>query len=276
MVKTVLVCPPTHYKVVYKINPWMDTKNPVTQARALAEFNALKRAYQKLGVTVHEIPQKEGLPDMVYAANFGFPFRLGKKNIFIPANFMHDERKKESALAEDYFKKKGFQIRRIAKDIIWEGQGDLLKAGDTYIVGWGKRSDKKAKGALAERLEVREKDMIDLRLTSGHYYHVDTALAPLDENTVVINSKAFNRTGLRKIHNRFDRVIEASDQDNSVLACNLVVVEQNKKKTIVTGKGISQALKDQYRDHGFSVREIPMNEFRKGGGSVKCLTLEYY
>ncbi len=272
MAKEVLTSPPTHYRVEYAINPWMDTSVPVDSAKAKREHNALTQTFLNLGLVVHRIPQDKDLPDMVYAANFGFPFRLGENDIFIPANFMHNERKRESTLAEAYFEKRHFEIRPLPDDIIWEGQGDLLKAGDTYIAGWGQRSDRKSIGALAERLEVPERDILDLKLTTDHYYHVDTALAPLDENTVVINPKAFNRTGLRKIHRRFDNVIEANDQDNAVLACNLVVVEN----TIVTGKGISRELKRAYRDRGFSVREVKMDEFRKGGGSVKCLTLEYY
>ena len=56
------------------------------------------------------------------------------------------------------------------------------------------------------------------------------------------------------------------------MACNAVVFN----KTIVTGAGISNKLKKEYAKYGYEVVEIHTGEYLKGGGSVKCLTLEFY
>ena len=35
-------------------------------------------------------------------------------------------------------------------------------------------------------------------------------------------------------------------------------------------------LKNNIKKYGFKVIEISMDEFRKGGGSIKCLSLEFF
>jgi len=47
-------------------------------------------------------------------------------------------------------------------------------------------------------------------------------------------------------------------------------------KNVVIGQGISGKLKRDIERYGFKAVEIPMEEYRKGGGSIKCLTLEFY
>lgn len=259
------MCPPLHYEVAYEINPWMDKNNKVDSTKAMEEYNFLKQTYIDLGVKVNEITQKQGLPDMVYAANCGFPYG----NLFIKSNFKYDERKEEAELAKAYFQKAGYAIKELPSNIAWEGEGDLLVAGDQYFLGWGKRTDYEAKHYLAEYLD---REIIDFKMIDPYYYHLDTCFLPLDKDTVAINPKSFEPEGLKKIHDNFANVIEVGERDNSLMACNGVAVG----KTVVSPAGVSRELQNAYARYGFSVREIPLPEFLKGGGSVKCLTLEYY
>ena len=262
---TVLLCAPHHFKVIYQINPWMDVLNKVDPAKAMEQYETLKQTYKDLGLKVLELTQDETLPDMVYAANCGFPY--GKT--FIKANFKHDERKKEAEHAKAFFQKRGYTLKELPEDVVWEGQGDLIAAGEKYFLGWGKRTDYEAKKYLSEFLG---KEIIDFKMIDPYYYHLDTCFLPLDADTVAINPKSFDPEGLEKIHQIFQNVIEVGESDNKILACNGVVID----KTILSPSGISQQLKDEYAKYGFSVREIQTGEFLKGGGSVKCLTLEFY
>ncbi|HEX8931951.1 MAG TPA: arginine deiminase-related protein [Patescibacteria group bacterium] len=265
MLYRVLLCPPTHYDIEYEINPWMDITHKVDQKKVRAEYETLKQTYQKLGLEILEIEQKKGLPDMVYAANFGFP----ENNFFIKANFKFAERKKEAELAKQYFTNLGFTIHELPENVNWEGQGDLLKIGGKYFAGYGKRSDQKAKRYLEEILTG---EIIDLELIDPYYYHLDTCFLPLNKQTVAINPLSFTAEGLAKIAQNFTTVIKVSQEDNQLLACNAVVVN----KSIVVGKGISQQLKTDFKNAGFVTEEVAMDEYRKGGGSVKCLTLKFY
>lgn len=263
--KKVLLCPPTHYKIAYEINPWMHIDNQVNPEKAMEEYRRLKQIYQDLGLEILEIEQGENLPDMVYAANFGSPHG----NFFIKANFKFDERKGESELAKQYIQKLGFAIKELPENIYFEGQGDLLKAGNKILMGWGKRTDFEAKKYLEEFLQT---EIIDLKLIDQYYYHLDTCFFPLDENTVALNPLSFEEEDLIKISKYFSQIIEVEKEDNDIIACNGVVAG----KTAVCGKGISEQLRNDYKKYGFDIIETPMDEFRKGGGSVKCLTLEFY
>ena len=64
-----LMCPPTHFDVVYSINPWMDPSQPVDPALALQQWQRIHDVFVDLGHTVELIPPVPGLPDMVFAAN---------------------------------------------------------------------------------------------------------------------------------------------------------------------------------------------------------------
>jgi N-dimethylarginine dimethylaminohydrolase len=263
--KKVLLCPPKFYDIEYEINPWMHIENKVEQEKVKKEFEELKKVYQRLGVEILEIEQEKGLPDMVYAANFGFP----KNNLFIPSNYLYKERKNETKFAIKYFEKLGFSIKSLPDEIYFEGQGDLLTVGGKYFYGYGKRSDQKAKEYLEKFLGA---SLIDFKLINPYYYHLDTCFAPFDKSTVAINKESFLPEGLETVYQNFPHVIEVSKEDNGLIACNLVVVG----KTIVIGKGISQKLKEDFAKFGFLAIEVPMQEYRKGGGSIKCLTLEFH
>lgn len=263
--KKVLLCSPTFYDIEYEINPWMHVEDKVDKDKVLKEYTALKDTYKSLGVEVLELEPVKGLPDMVYAANIGFV----KDNLFVKSNFKFPQRQNESAYGKKYFEKLGFEIAEIPDNIPFEGQGDLLYANGKYFMGYGKRTSIDAKKYLEQFLEG---EVFDFKLSDPYFYHLDMSFAPLDNKTVVINKNSFDQEGIDKIYKNFENVIIASDLDNKVFSCNLVVVNKN----IVVGKGISAGLKNNFAKYGFKTYEVDMNEYRKGGGSVKCLTLEFF
>lgn len=263
--KKVLLCPPAYYDIEYEINPWMHIKNKVNKNIVFDEYKELKNAYKSLGAEVLEIDPVDGLPDMVYSANLGFP--LGSN--FVVSNFRYPQRRKESDFARKFFEKLGFKIISLPKEIYFEGQGDLLTINGKYFMGWGKRSSWDAISVLNKQLGIR---CIDFELRDPYFYHLDMSLGPLDGKTTLINPHSFTKEGLRKIKNEFQNIIETTEEDNKIMACNLVTIG----KTVIIAKGISDKLKSQIKEYGFNILEVPMDEFRKGGGSVKCLTLEFY
>lgn len=263
--KKVLLCPPIFYDIEYEINPWMDVQNKVNKERVWEEYEALKNAYKSLGVDVLEITPVEGLPDMVYAANIGFP--LGNK--FVVSNFRYDQRRKESNFAKIFFENLGFKVINLPKNIYFEGQGDLLTVGGKYFIGWGRRSSRQAKDVLNKKLGIK---CVDFELRNPYFYHLDMSLGPLDSKTALINSRSFTKEGLSKLQHEFSNIIETTEEDNKFIACNLVTFN----KTVIIAKGISDKLKREIEKYGFKVCEIPMEEYIKGGGGIKCLTLEFF
>src|SRR3954463_5020063 len=70
--RSVLMCRPEHFTVVYRINPWMNPQSPTDTALAVRQWETLYDTYVDLGFDVQLIDPIAGLPDMVYAANGGF------------------------------------------------------------------------------------------------------------------------------------------------------------------------------------------------------------
>jgi N-dimethylarginine dimethylaminohydrolase len=263
--KRVLLCPPTYFDVEYEINPWMHKEIQPNSQKTMAAYKNIKALFKEFKCDVYEIEQVKGLPDMVFTANFGNV----KNSTFLKANFKFDQRKKEADYAEDYLATNfDFDTISLPEEIYFEGQGDLLTDGERNFFGWGKRSMIEAKPYLEDFLNG---SVIDFELVDPYYYHLDTCFAPLSPSLVVINPRSFKDDGLKKIRSCFENVVEASEDDNKVIACNLVHIG----KEIVIGKGITPKFKEKLSKFGYTTHEVDMAEYNKGGGSVKCCTLEF-
>jgi len=263
--KRIIMCPPEYYNIEYSINPWMNTKNRVKKEKAFQQFQDLKNVFINNGVEVAELIPVEGLPDMIYATNSGY----AEDKIFIKSNFKAFQRLHEADSAAKYFKEHGYEIYTLPKNITFEGEGDLIRSENKYFIGFGNRTDVMAKDYIED---ILNKEIFNLELVNPYFYHLDTCLGPLNDNVVVINPEAFTKEGLKIIKSEFNNIIIAGETDNNILACNLVV----NKNDVFIGKGISEKLRNEIEGYGFNVNEIAMSEFLKGGGSIKCLTLEIF
>lgn len=257
------MCPPDYFTVEYVINPWMDPGTTIDPDKAQATYQAIKSTYESLGVTVTEIEPQPGLPDMTFAANYGTI--IG--NQFIPANFTYEERQAESVYARKFFKGLGFTITELDPALRFEGQGDLLQAGETYFLGYGPRTDRTAAEALSP---ILGQEIIPLALVDPLFYHLDTCCAPLGEGAVLIAPRAFTNEGLATIHSHFQTVIEVEGPENATLPCNLVRFDRQ----VVVSKIHSSHLRQSLEGLGLVVHQVDTNEFQKSGASVKCLTLQ--
>ncbi|QQS43880.1 hypothetical protein IPM65_07150 [Candidatus Roizmanbacteria bacterium] len=262
--KKLLLCPPTFYDIRYEINPWMDRNNAIDKTKAQEEYNTLTYAYDQLGIQYEELGCVEELPDQVFTTDLGH----AENNIFIKANFKYSERQKEADIAEEYFKQRGFEIKTLPDDVYFEG-GDFLKMGEIYLFGYGKRSSKDATAHLSD---ILGKEILSLELPDEYFYHLDTCVAPLNEDTVLVHEKALTDEGLALIKKQFKTVIPTSETDNNNFACNLVTFEND----LIMTQGISNELKDILTHMGFRIITIPMSQYLKGGGSVHCVSMEIF
>ena len=259
------MCEPTFFDVEYAINPHMDPEVPVDKDLAMRQWETLKNVYEELGAEVITMPGVKGLPDMAFSANCGHP----ANGVFLRSNFRHEVRRPESRLAYNFFKGQGKVVFKLDESVFFEGQGDLIRFGDRYFLGHGFRSDKET----ASHLKQLVKEPIStLQLVNPKLYHLDTCFGPLNEDTVVVSRTAFTDQGIGSIVQYASDIIYTNEQDDSVLGCNLVAIGD----TVVLGEGISDRLGKAIQKRGFDVRTVPMSEFLKSGGSVKCLTLEQY
>jgi N-dimethylarginine dimethylaminohydrolase len=257
-----VMTPPRFFAVDYAINPWMDTTNPVDTAVAVAQWQRLREIYLQMGHTVDLVDPVPGLPDMVYAANGG----LIIDSTAVVARFKHAERKKESVAYADWLKSRGYQP--VQTRYVNEGQGDLLPAGGMILAGTGFRTDPRAHGEIAD---IFARPVVSLELVDPRFYHLDTALTVLDDTTIAYYPPAFTCVSRAHLETLFPDAIVVDSADAYVFGLNAVSDGRH-----VVHPAAALGFARQLADAGFEPIGVDMPELLKGGGSVKCCTLEVY
>ncbi len=254
--------PPTYFAVEYAINPWMDTSTPVDVRVAQAQWEGLRQTYLGLGHRVDLVDPVPGLPDMVYAANGGFVAH----DIALVARFRFPERAGESRAYADWMSSMGYQP--ILTRHINEGQGDLLMVGEMVLAGYGFRTDVRAHPEISAALRM---PVVSLELIDPRFYHLDTALAVLDDHTIAFYPPAFTEAAQEQLHALFPDAIVVGSADAYVLGLNVVSDGLH-----VVLPSAATGFAAQLREVGFEPVGVDLSELLKGGGSVKCCTLEVF
>lgn len=262
--RSVLMCRPEHFVVVYRINPWMDPALPTDTSLAVQQWEELYRVYLDLGFDVQLIEPIEGLPDMVYAANGGFVI----DNRAYGASFTYPERQPEGPAYLDWFRAGGFEIA--APRAVNEGEGDFLLVGDTILAGTGFRSSDESHAELAE---LYGREVVSLRLVNPSFYHLDTALTVLDgtpgQEHIAYLPSAFDERSLATLAARYPDAIIVSEEDASVLGLNAFSDGYN---VVIASRAAD--FERRLREHGYNPIGVDLSELLLGGGGVKCCTLE--
>jgi N-dimethylarginine dimethylaminohydrolase len=259
--RTYLMCPPEFFSVQYKINPWMNPDRPVDARLAMSQWQRLSDAYAGLGHTVATITPEPGLPDMVFAAN-GATVIGGK---VLGARFRYPQRQPEAAAYLKWFRGHGYGDVRESQ-VVNEGEGDIVFAGRAILAGYGFRSDETVRDELTELFGL---PVISLRLVDPRFYHLDTALVVLDEDTAAYYPAAFDDAGRAALASHFSQLIEAKDEDAEVLGLNAISDGRN---VVLPEQATGFAA--QLFAAGFNPVGVDMSELLKAGGGPKCCTLE--
>ena len=259
--RSYLMCPPTYFDVVYAINDWMRPEEPVDRDRAMSQWSALADTYRRLGHEVLTIDPVEGLPDMVFVTDSG----LVVDGVALGARYRSAERRAEAEHVFRWFSDNGL-IRPTLPRYVNEGEGDFLVVGDVILAGTGFRT---SLAAHAEVGRLTGMDVIGLDLVNPSYYHLDTALAVLDDRTVAYFPEAFSPVAQATLATMFPDAIIATRADAEVLGLNAVSDGLH-----VVLAAAATGLADQLRARGFVVVPVDLSELLKGGGGVKCCTLE--
>lgn len=254
--------PPTFFAVEYAINPWMDLSTPVDVGVAHAQWENLYQTYLSLGHHVDIVEPVPGLPDMVYAANGGFI----ADDIAIVAKFRYAERADEARAYAAWMASRGY--RPLSTRHVNEGQGDLLMVGDIVLAGYGFRTDRRAHDEISAALGF---PVVSLELVDPRFYHLDTALAVLDDHTIAYYPPAFSEAAHDQLRALFPAAIVVGSADAYVLGLNAV----SDGLHVVIPSGATH-FATQLREAGFEPVGVDLSELLKGGGSVKCCTLEVF
>ncbi|MFY1635419.1 dimethylargininase [Solwaraspora sp. WMMB335] len=259
-----LMCPPEHYTVTYAINPWMNPQVPVDTELAVKQWERLRETLGGLGHQVHLLPARSGLPDMVYAANGAFSVDA----TVYGARFTHAQRAAEADAHRDFYRELGWRFVQPTETN--EGEGDLayLPAayGGTILAGYGFRTDPDAHRRVQETLG---RPVVSLRLVDPYLYHLDTALAVLDDENVAYYPEAFSPASQRVLRQLFPDALLASRADALEFGLNLVSDGRN---VVLSSEATGMAGK--LAAAGYQPILVEFSELLKGGGSVKCCVAE--
>jgi N-dimethylarginine dimethylaminohydrolase len=262
--RTYLMCPPQHFTVEYVINPWMDTTVPVDAALALKQWQILHDTLGDLGHQVHVLDPVAGLPDMVYAANGAFSV----DGVVYGARFRHPERGAEADAHREFYTGQGWHYT--GPQHVNEGEGDFAYLPGAYgglvLAGYGFRTDP---AAHAEAQDVLGRPVVSLHLVDPAFYHLDTALAALDDRHVTYYPGAFSPASQRVLAQLFPDAVIADRADAEAFGLNLV---SDGRHVVLNTE--ATAMGDKVRAAGYLPVHIDLSELKRGGGSVKCAVAE--
>ncbi|MFZ0907270.1 MAG: dimethylargininase [Mycobacterium sp.] len=257
-----VMTPPQFFAVDYAINPWMNTDIPVDVTVAVAQWKHLRDTYLRLGHKVDLVTPVPGLPDMVYAANGG----LIINDAAAVARFKYPQRQQESTAYEDWMRSHGYTP--VQTQHVNEGQGDLLPVGGMILAGTGFRTDPRSHTEIAA---IFDRPVITLQLVDPRFYHLDTALSVLDETTIAYYPPAFTECSRAQLETLFPDALVVESADAYAFGLNAVSDGSH-----VVYPAAAGGFAEQLGRAGFEPIGVEMSELLKGGGSVKCCTLEVY
>jgi N-dimethylarginine dimethylaminohydrolase len=263
--RTYLMCAPEYFAVEYAINPWMDPANPVDVELAVKQWEGLRETLVGLGHTVHTLEPVPGLPDLVYAANGGFTV----DGVVYGARFRYAQRIPEAAVHRAFYQRHR-EYRFVAPTQINEGEGDFAYLPDAYgglvLAGYGFRTEP---AAHSEAQDALGRPVVSLRLVDPRFYHLDVALAALDDANVVYVPGAFSPSSQRVLAQLFPDAVLADTDDALAFGLNLV---SDGRHVVLSAQ--ASALAARLGGAGYQPVPVELGELRKGGGSVKCCVAE--
>jgi N-dimethylarginine dimethylaminohydrolase len=302
--RRVLMGDPAHFSVQGGANPhtrtrW-GTRRHVDRTRAIAQWNALKRSLEELGIEVLVVPPDPAQPGLVYPANAGFlsnvdaQLPLGQK-CFTLSNLL-PTRAGEKAHYRRVLEPTGLPLAEFDERYRFEGEADFFPADDIHLFTCGRlerqrfvphfgmppwkrvygfRSDARLEPQLAAQIAPRPLLRLDLVLEA--HYHGDTALCafgPRREHLLVYRD-ALAKSSWPALAEHFGAaLIELSEADARCYAANAFAytASDGGDSYLFLPGGVSDRLLDQIRARGVTPIVIDVSEFlKKGGGSVKCM-----
>jgi N-dimethylarginine dimethylaminohydrolase len=259
---------PTHFRVEYTINPFMDVADQPDAALAMTQWRELVAVIERLGGTVQALPQRPDAPDMVYAMNLGLGVvRPDGGDHVVMSHMRYPQRRMESSSAQPWFAEAGFTTSYVGRD----GVGAHLEAGDAFafggalVVGYGPRTEELALKHLALELGLRVRGF---RITHPGMYHLDLAFCPLDEGRAMVCPAAFDDASAAALLELVPEALVLTEEEALTTFCaNSIVIG----KTIVM-PACPDRVRAQLEEWGFEIVLVEVSEFHKGGGSIRCLT----
>lgn len=260
------------------INPYYGDGG-VDVAQAAREHKTIAEAFREAGIKVVKVPAPERCQDGVYTANWGLAIE-GKAIM----SRLPSARKAEELYARGKLAELGYEVIEVPEGLKFSGQGDCLPCGKYLLAGSGYRSDEDAQKFAAEIMglklvqlraipEIDERDQPVINAASGwadsFFYDIDLALAVVREDLIAYCPEAFVPESREKIEELpMEKIVVSYKEATEGFACNLV----STGKTVVMS-GDAPELRAELECRGIKVITPKVEELKKGGGYIRCVSL---
>ena len=261
-----LMVEPEHFRVDYRINPFMDLASQPDPVATRDQWDATVAAIVAAGGEVEVLGQRPDAPDMVYAMNLGLPMEGPGRREVVLSHMRHPERRMETGTAARWFEDHGYGLRSIGTD----GVGAHFEAGDAFawrgdlVVGHGPRTERLALKHLATDLHVTVRGV---RINHPGMYHLDLGFCPLDETRAMVCPAAFDVESARALLDLVPEPLVLTESEAMTFCANSVVVG----RTVIM-PACPDRVRAQLEAWDFEVVLVGVPEFLKGGGAIRCLT----
>ena len=284
-----LLIEPTTYEILPMQegqNPYIDIRHKSRTTIAEKQFTALTHVLRQHTV-IYKLPaMNKHLPDIVFVANGGlFLPRLRIPRILLP-NMKWPQRKAELPYLETMYRKLGVPTIPYPGKHPFEGQAELkwFDGGRKAVCGYGHRATRNTFAEIAALFEKmygpkNAPELLVLPLASADYYHLDIAMleyssaigGPVDR--CVVHRRAFSPASHRRLAAFLGpKNVEVIDTKDSF--CLNAIVDGSRVIThTITDPFVAPIME---KLTGREIVQIPMTEYEKSGGSIRCLVLDLY
>lgn len=264
---------PSGFRVEWKINPHMQPGSTSLED-AEAEHQCLSRVLQEEGASISKLPFLPGDYDSVFIKDDAIVVSRHGRTEALLCRPRYEQRRQEPVRRAREFERLGIHVVGQSKNFLEGGDAVINPARKAAYLGYGFRSSRAAAKELEDFLDM---EVIPLELRDPHFYHLDTAMnLTLDQEgrlTVFAADSAFTPESWSRLLGdpRIKRFVRIPRNEALTFALNWVEVGN----TIVMG-GRAGYTRSALESMGKTVREVPLRQFQKAGGSAACLVAPVY
>jgi N-dimethylarginine dimethylaminohydrolase len=246
------------YRVAWSINPHMQI-GAVDFARAAAQHDAFVGLLVQLGADVTRLPFVHGAHDSVFAKDNA----IVVDECALLARPRYTERVAEQAARARSLEALGITVLSTARAALEGGDVVMLPGLQGALLGYGFRSERAAASELSHFIDA---PVTALRLVDPRLYHLDMAVAVLDDGTAIVCEDALSGSSRAELRKMCFDVISVSVDEALSFGVNLVQIGRE----VILG-GRSRAVIAGLEERGYRVHVPELDQFHVAGGSAACL-----
>jgi N-dimethylarginine dimethylaminohydrolase len=270
VLRKVLLCPPTYYKIV-TVSDFSRTAQErgdvVDPKKAQAQHDELADALRDAGVEFHYIEEPDPTRHWaVYARDFAVNSPEG----IVICRFKYAERKGEEIPGEKQLRKMGYKILGRIERGAWEG-GDNRYIDEKHLAtGQGERSTWPGIRNAQEILKHQGIKVHGIEMPTK-WTHLDGVFAPVARGLALIIKSEVPDWFIGFLEGRDYELVDIPvEKVEGTLALNLLCLGNDRVLSFKTNPYVN----DVMRAMGLKVYDPDLTEFVDRGGGPHCLTFE--